>query len=1590
MKNKFVSKKFLNLVTLFFVVSGLIFAIFSNANIVHAIPLDSPENQGIMGSGTELDPYILSEQEHLMYVNTQSAAYIADNNVGKGNSSYYKLANDIVIDDSVFWTIKDGIFSPNWLGGIGRLRPFRGTFDGDNNKIIFNITNKRPSSSFPNAIDYGTNFALFGTLARATVKNLTVEGDITLAGAGFYIAGIASQVIEGSTISDCTNNLNITLYGVNTSRPSGVASIVKGSTISNCVNNGDITMFNENTNYVGGVVTELFESSKIENSYNTGAITVNQLNEPDKDKSFRSVMGGVVGTISASTATNVYNTGAVTLNGNRHNDQPSTVLSSLGGVAGIADSPDSRIITGCYNTGAITSYNANVGGIVGFASGVSIRSSYNTGTVTGLNAGGIVGSIATKASEVLLTFNTGDIKGKSTKNGSELGINGGGLVGIISTTAKVKASYSLGKIVNFSEPAILISKFTAPVVLDGLYGYSSVGTNSNLTLIRTYGGKNMEGVTDGSKFMMTLSPSPVITNLYTFTDDNMGQHFYKLNNHNYISSDQAANTYIFHSEAATGDLNLYSSLDTARYRMLKSRVSEEALSLNELDMNYDLWLKGKNATNKMTIKFAKPFTYNLVSRDKEFDFLSFKDYKLKVGDENYDPTDHYLYALNLEDEFKEKIVAPGSIGDHTVYFKATKIVNKGTIDEGTVEIKREINYTITRATVNRPTNLTITYNGTAQSGVDTSSSLSLWKQQWANHYDEMRELYGDSENNPIPEAIAYEFLDGNKVGTNASIYQTIYKLNDSFIWDNNALYDTSVSWSIGKLAIEAPKASDKQLKKGQEVTGIDDYGEILGVNLNNLTAEERNAYYIILGDINGSNVGTYYTNITPTLNFKWSHQESNLLTLTWKITPLGIEKVIKNDNHITFNGSEQIGLDNFDPTMLGKAYTISGKYAATNAGNYLVTVRLTPDFMWSDGSTEEISFEWTINKYAVAKPNANNKLVFNTLAQNGVNSESASGTIKNTSYNYTNAYKIAISNSNIKINAGTYNAVYSLTNNYCWEDGTTEDEVITYTIAPFKVTMPTANTFTYDGEAKIGTLTEYNVVVINNEVTVRTLINGNEVILFKLSSGKYEQINAGNYTTSWSLDNRINYVWDNFDLDSSPLSLNWTIGRMVVPTNSLPVKDTSIGEYNERNQAGIQFDNSEIFYKWRGQTSATNSGDYQAVFNLTSNYCWSVNDGIEDTSEKIIEWSIAKKKIDRPVKNSATLTYQQGFNQKGVLNIPQSGVTVSGTTNSINANNYVATFMLLNFNYEWSTPNEDLVYDDMITIPWQIQRKLVEKPTANNIYYTGEIITGILFDESLVGEAYTYTGSIKSTNIGTYVGYFTLTNNYQWDDYSIEPTEIFWTIIGISVDRPTIKTGLEYNGNDQLGIVLPENWEKFYTVINGSILSKNAGVYSVLFGLKDGIVWNGDAVDERNSYYLTYTIAKKNISEDLSLTIGPDQDHNILGDIVEDYGAPVITYSTDNGATWSTAKPEKQSYAIRAFFAATDNYSAITLTSFYEYIAPPNYFLIVTSILFMIGLIVLITLLLIKQRKNSIRIRKLQEALSISDEQNNGLLIDQV
>lgn len=185
--------------------------------------------------------------------------------------------------------------SQNWTPiGLSSAYPFSGSFDGQGSTVSGLFIDS-------SAGDQG----LFGYVKDATIRSLTVEGQVTGGGSGTAsgvgglvgtLAGYSGQVLIENCVNKATvsGNLNV----------AGIAGLITGSgakTIRSCVDLGSVTA---NTSNAGGIVGNFYYKCTVEDCYGRGTVTANAGNA-----------GGIAGLLNdyGATVRRCYTTQAVAI-----------------------------------------------------------------------------------------------------------------------------------------------------------------------------------------------------------------------------------------------------------------------------------------------------------------------------------------------------------------------------------------------------------------------------------------------------------------------------------------------------------------------------------------------------------------------------------------------------------------------------------------------------------------------------------------------------------------------------------------------------------------------------------------------------------------------------------------------------------------------------------------------------------------------------------------------------------------------------------------------------------------------------------------------------------------------------------------------------------------------------------------------------------------------------------------------------------------------------------------------------------------------------------------------------------------------------
>lgn len=298
------------------------------------------------GTGTEQDPYLISNAEQLAYVATS-----VNQGVDTFSGKYLKLTSNLHLND-IEWT------------PIGATNSFGGVFDGND----YSIHGLKISSISTN---YG---GLFGYVNGGFIKNLNIiDADISVDnGYVGILVGFANHTDTTKlTVQNC--NISGTLNLTHDSYAGGIVGYCNG-TIDRCSSNAIISSGSQSGVsrnvyvYVGGIAGTC---TTITNSYSSGTVS----SSGGSLYYHNSYVGGIAG--SCGTITNCYSTAEIVA---------ATQSSSYaGGIAGCATT-----ITNCFAVGNVSTRTysfsgtyggSNIGRIIGeYEEGDTVTSCYADST----------------------------------------------------------------------------------------------------------------------------------------------------------------------------------------------------------------------------------------------------------------------------------------------------------------------------------------------------------------------------------------------------------------------------------------------------------------------------------------------------------------------------------------------------------------------------------------------------------------------------------------------------------------------------------------------------------------------------------------------------------------------------------------------------------------------------------------------------------------------------------------------------------------------------------------------------------------------------------------------------------------------------------------------------------------------------------------------------------------------------------------------------------------------------------------------------------------------------------------------------------
>ena len=268
-------------------------------------------------------------------------------------------------------------------------------------------------------------------------------------------------------------------------------------------------------------------------------------------------------------------------------------------------------------------------------------------------------------------------------------------------------------------------------------------------------------------------------------------------------------------------------------------------------------------------------------------------------------------------------------------------------------------------------------------------------------------------------------------------------------------------------------------------------------------------------------------------------------------------------NNLTYNGNSQQLVSS--TSVNGYGYTLKD-YTGKNAGDYTITASLKDNYVWKDGTSNDITFNCSINK-KVASITANDQhITYEDSIDNSVSKITTSGLVTGhsvSSITLTPSTNNVITNGTITPSKATIvSDGTDVTSNYNITYNTGKLVIDALSIENAEITL-NQTTYTYDGNEKKPTTT----VVLNNKTLI---LNTDYTVSY--SNNK----NAG--TATVTITGKGNYT--------GTKSINFTIGKKA---NSLTVTAKTL-TYNKKDQALVGVSNAQgtVYYAVGTELTSSN------------------------------------------------------------------------------------------------------------------------------------------------------------------------------------------------------------------------------------------------------------------------------------------------------------------------------------------------------------------------------------------------------------------
>ena len=387
---------------------------------------------------------------------------------------------------------------------------------------------------------------------------------------------------------------------------------------------------------------------------------------------------------------------------------------------------------------------------------------------------------------------------------------------------------------------------------------------------------------------------------------------------------------------------------------------------------------------------------------------------------------------------------------------------------------------------------------------------------------------------------------------------------------------------------------------------------------------------------------------------------------------------------------------------------------------------------------------------------------------------------------------------------------------------------------------------TYEGfELIVEGLTVNKIVVSEpSDETEYVYDNGNALHFALTSNDKFTlggvltAVAAGTYTVTVTLNDPDNYRWRNTEGNS--FDIVWVVAKYKV---SAPTVETDNVYDGKAKESGVS---SGLYYTASGILTAVEAGTYELTVALKdkANTCWAD----ETTEDRVLEWTIAKKKVPLPETLAVQKTYYYNGEMQTFEWVNADGIFVSGEK-QMDAGQYEVKFNLISENYTWVSGG----YEEKVLV-WRILPKEIAVPTTGEreFVYIPDTMQELVITKR---QEYVVSGN-TAIDAGEYTAVISLVGgNYCWTGGETSDVRVDWQILPLEVAIPVMGTEMPvYCGET---VYAPVNKANYYTLSGNTAVNAGSYVVTATLKSKNNYVWE-DGTAENKTF--DWEVVKKTLA----------------------------------------------------------------------------------------------------------------------------------